>query len=67
MSDLREAQAKEHIYKVPHFNSVSNYMVDPAVTDTLSQLVTISSLPLKALEHHFAVNSSGFSTCRFVK
>jgi hypothetical protein len=67
MSDLREAQSKERIYNLPHFNSVSNYMVDPALTDTLSQLVTISSLPLKSLENHFAVDSSGFSTCRFVK
>jgi len=23
MSDLREAKTKEHIYKAPHFNSVS--------------------------------------------
>jgi hypothetical protein len=24
MSDLREAQSKGHVYKAPHFNSISN-------------------------------------------
>jgi transposase len=67
MSDLREAQAKEHIHKTPHFNSVSNYLADPSLTETFSQLVTLSSLPLKGIENNFAVDSSGFSTCRFVK
>jgi len=67
MSDLREAKAKEYIYKTPHFNSVSNYLVDPTLTDTFSQLVTLSSLPLKGIENNFAVDSSGFSTCRFVR
>lgn len=67
MSDLREAQTKEYIHKTPHFNSVSNYLADPALTDTFSQLVTLSSLPLKGIENNFAVDSSGFSTCRFVR
>jgi transposase len=67
MSDLREAQAKECIHKTPHFNSVSNYLAGPALTETFSQLVTLSSLPLKGIENHFAVDSSGFSTCRFVR
>ena len=67
MSDLRDAQMKDHIYQAPHFNSICNYMADPALTDTLSHLVTLSSLPLKSLERNFAVDSSGFSTCRFVR
>jgi transposase len=67
MSDLREAQTKEHIHNTPHFNSVSNYLADPKLTETFSQLVTLSSLPLKGIEQNFAVDSSGFSTCRFVR
>jgi transposase len=66
-SDLREAQEKGHIHKAPHFNSVSNYLADPTLTNTFSQLVTMSSLPLKGIENNFAVDSSGFSTCRFVR
>ncbi len=67
MSDLREAQAQEHIHTAAHFNSVSRYLADPALTETFSKLVTLSSLPLKGIENNFAVDSSGFSTCRFVR
>jgi len=49
MSDLRDTQAKEHIHQAPHFNSVSRYLADPKLTDTFSQLVTLSSLPLKGI------------------
>jgi transposase len=66
-SDLREAQTHEHIDKAAHFNSVSRYLANPALTDTFSRLVTLSSLPLKGIENNFAVDSSGFSTCRFVR
>ena len=29
--------------------------------------MTLSSLPLKGIENNFAVDSSGFSMCRFVR
>ena len=37
------------------------------MTDIFSQPVTLSSLPLKGIENNFAVDSSGFSTCPFVR
>ena len=46
---------------------MSRYLVDPALTEVLKNLVTVSSLPLKAVETDFAVDSSGFSTSRFVR
>jgi len=67
MTDLRGAEGQDHIYKAGHFNSVSRYLADPKLMETFSKLVTLSSLPLKGIEHNFAVDSSGFSTCRFVK
>lgn len=67
MSDLREAQTQKHIHKAAHFNSISRYLANPKLTDTFSQLVTLSSLPLKGIENNFAIDSSGFSTCRFVR
>ena len=67
MSDLREAQTHDHIHTAAHFNSVLRYLANPALTDLFSQLVTVSSLPLKGVEQYFAVDSSGFSTCRFVR
>ena len=67
MTDWRNAQGQEHIYKAGHFNSVSRYLADPKLMDIFSRLVTVSSLPLKGVENNFAVDSSGFRTCRFVK
>jgi hypothetical protein len=66
-TDLRDAHANGLIRRVPHFNSVSRYLSDPELTDILKHLVTVSSLPLKAVETDFAVDSSGFSTSRFVR
>ncbi len=65
--DLHNAYADGLIDSKPHFNSVSRYLSDPALTDTLKYLVALSSLPLKAVETDFAVDSSGFSTSRFVR
>lgn len=65
MSDLRDAQAKGYITKTPHFNSIFNYLESPDLTPVLKALITESSLPLKAVESDFAVDSSGFTTSRF--
>lgn len=67
MSDLRDAYAKGYISKVPHFNSISNYLENEVLTPYLKMLIEESSLPLRAVESAFAVDSSGFSTCRFVQ
>jgi len=66
-SDLRTAQQTGAIANLPHFNSVNVYMRNPALTPVLKNLIVASSLPLKAIETDFAVDSSGFSTSRFVK
>src|SRR5215211_5631702 len=46
---------------------MSNYRAKPELTDILKSLITASSLPLKAVETDFAVDSSGFSSSRFVR
>src|SRR5918994_2300002 len=66
-SDLRDAYTNGLIDSKPHFNSVSNYLSSPELTDILRELITASSLPLKAIETDFAVDSSGFSTSRFIR
>ncbi len=66
-TDLKDAQSRGLIRKIPHFNSVNRHISDPGLTEVLKELVTLSSLPLKAVETSFAVDSSGFSTCRFVR
>lgn len=42
-------------------------MTNPALTPILKHLITASGLPLKAVETDFAVNSTGFSTSRFIR
>lgn len=61
-SYLREAELKGFISKAPHFNSVLNHFEREEFTDALQEMIVESSRPLSALESHFAIDSSGFST-----
>lgn len=67
VSDLMDAQGKGYIAKVPHFNSLSNYLESPALAPVLRRLIERSSLPLRSVEVDFAVDSTGFTSCRFVR
>jgi transposase len=67
MTDLRDATQKGLISRTPHFNTISNTLEDGLITEVLRNLITESSLPLKAVEIDFAVDSSGFTTSRFVR
>jgi len=67
MSDLRDAKERGYISKLPAYNSLFRYLEAESLTPHLYQLVTVSSLPLKAVETDFAVDSSGFSTGQFVR
>jgi transposase len=67
MSDLRDAHSKGYISRLPHYNSIFNYFENEALTPYLRMLIEESSLPLRAIESDFAVDSSGFSTSRFVQ
>lgn len=64
-SDLEDAHAKGHISRVPHFNSVLNIFDADGTTDILTDLIERSAAPLAAIETSFAIDSSGFSGCRF--
>jgi hypothetical protein len=66
-SDVRENTAKGLTAQDPHFNSVLRYLRSPEMTPVLRGLVELSALPLKAVETDFAVDSTGFSTSRFVR
>src|SRR5262249_28064166 len=67
MSDLREAKERGYIWKTPHYNSILRYLESESLTPILKQLVVQSSLPLASVEVDFAVDSSGFSTSRFLR
>jgi transposase len=67
MSDLRDAHAKGYLSRLLHFNSIFNYLENPELTPILHRLIEETSLPLKAVEVDFAVDSSGFTTSRFAR
>jgi transposase len=67
ISDLKEAHAKGYISQMPCYNSIFNYLENPALTPILTELIVQTGLPLKAVEVDFAVDSTGFTSSRFVR
>jgi len=65
VSDMRFAKEKGFTDTICSYSSISNYMRNPKMTLILMNLILKSAIPLKAIESKFAVDSSGFSTCRF--
>ncbi len=63
-SDLQEAADRGFIAKAPHFNSVFNCLEMESLTPQLQALIALSASPLRGVETKFAVDSSGFGTCR---
>lgn len=66
-SDMRDALTKGYVSKAPSFNSVFDYLQMESLTPYLKQLIAESAMPLQSIEDSFAVDSSGFSTTRFVR
>ncbi len=67
MSALRTAHERGFVSKLLCHNSVLKTLENPAATPILHELIRQSSLPLKAIETTFAVDSSGFATSRFTR
>jgi transposase len=65
IGDLKIAKEKGHIDKMPCFASIGHFLQKKGITPILQDLIIKSSLPLRSVEADFAVDSSGFSTCRF--
>jgi transposase len=67
ISDLRAAHADGYISRLPHYNSIFNYLENPELSPILTRLIEESAKPLAVVESDFAVDSSGFATSRFVR
>ena len=67
MCDLDDAKDQGFIQKTPHFNSIFNALESEELTPLLTKLIIAASLPLKEVESDFAVDSTGFTSCRFHK
>ena len=65
ISILKMAKELGYIQKVPHFNTILNYLKRKELTPILKELLTLSSLPLKEVERKFAVDATGFSTNQY--
>src|SRR5262249_7232813 len=65
--DLEEAHRRGHLSRSLHPNKVNCYMEEEELAPHLRALIVRSALPLRAVETEFAVDSSGFSTSRFVR
>ncbi len=57
--ELEDAHEQGYISRMPHFNSVLNVFDKPETTGFLKGMIETSSLPLKAVESNFAVDSTG--------
>jgi len=68
MSCLVKAKEKGYLNRIPPitgFNSLLNFYSDESLTPLLRQLITLSAYPLREVENHVAVDSTGFSTRLF--
>jgi transposase len=61
----RNAEEREQLTHVPHFNAVGKLLNQEDVTPLLYRLLGISALPLSGVETTFAPDSSGFRTSQF--
>jgi transposase len=65
--DLADAHKKGYLSYSMNSRMVCQYLENEELTPVLKDLIVQTSLPLKAVETVFAPDSTGFSTCRFVK
>ncbi len=65
MGDMRIAKEKGHIDSTPCYASVGHFLQKKELTPLLSQIIEITSLPLRTIEKDFAVDSTGFGTSNF--
>jgi transposase len=66
-TDMQIAKEKGYLTATPHYNSVFNFLGKKGLTPILKHMIEQSSLPMKSVESSFAVDSSGFSTCKFAR
>ncbi len=64
-TDMKDAQEKGFVEKKIPRSSMFDCFNKEEVTPLLSQMVTITSLPLKSVEKDFAIDSTGFGTSNF--
>jgi transposase len=64
---LEEAHRRGHLSRSLHPNKVNCYVEEAELAPYLRAMIVRSALPLRTVETEFAVDSSGFSTSRFIR
>lgn len=64
IGELRKYKKELGLQKIPHFNTLRRYMVDPRITVLLGILLVFLLQPIAALETVFASDATGFGTDR---
>ncbi|MBU3896903.1 MAG: transposase [Nanoarchaeota archaeon] len=64
-TDMRTAKEDNYISKVPHYNSLFNFLKNLNTSAILMKMIQKSGLSLKDVETKFAIDASGFSTTRY--
>lgn len=64
-TDMQSAKEIGFVDKKIPYNSMFDYFKKKELTPLLAQIVTITSLPLKSVEHDFAIDATGFGTSIF--
>lgn len=65
--DLQDAHGRGFLSKSMNSMSVNHYLEDESMTPILFRLVELAARPLIGVEANFIPDSTGFSTCRFVR
>ncbi len=60
---LSRSQARGLLAQIPSYNTLLREMANPALTPHLQSIVNASIVPLLSVEHDFAIDSTGISTC----
>jgi hypothetical protein len=64
---MTDAHERGYLSRPVHYGKVCAFFCNPDLTEPLRELIVQSSLPLRAIERDFAVDSTGFSTSKFVR
>ena len=64
-TDMKSAKEIGFVDKKIPYNSMFDYFKKKELTPLLAEMVTITSLPLKSVEHNFAIDATGFGTSNF--
>jgi transposase len=66
-SDLQDAHEQGYLCNPVPGLKVNQFLENPAFTPILGSLIARAAMPLRAIESDFAIDSSGFSSSKFIR